>query len=355
MSTTPMGPRGQKKSYWKQVLIGGTPGILLGAAAAFGADTLTAADEITSPDSEELLADAELCATSATTVTDDMSFAEAFRSARAEMGPGGTFVWHGNVYGTYYADEWNAMTPEQQHDFAVEAGVSGPTTGGHHEDTPVTDPTAPHVPDDIAATGGHDTNGGNGANNTGSTNGGNGANDTNGGETNEIAQNNADDTVQPAEHVAIIEEDEPVEVPVDEPVTPDEPAAPQLAATPLGVQTLTAPDGSEYTVGLVQYGDQLAYMIDADNDGVFDGITCDINGNGVIDDDELQIIADQHITIDDFYAWLDNPSAAPANDFAMRAAEVDAAVTEDFTPADAELPSDDYSGDDLAANDDILI
>ena len=53
---------------------------------------------------------------------DDMSFGDAFAAARAETGgPGGVFVWHGNVYNTYYAEEWEAMTPEQQNLFCSSA------------------------------------------------------------------------------------------------------------------------------------------------------------------------------------------------------------------------------------------
>lgn len=47
-------------------------------------------------------------------ISDDMSFSEAFAAARAEVGSGGVFVWHGNVYGTYYANEWNSMTDGQK-------------------------------------------------------------------------------------------------------------------------------------------------------------------------------------------------------------------------------------------------
>ena len=42
-------------------------------------------------------------------VDDDMSFAQAFASARAQVGPGGIFYWRGGSYGTYYAEEWNHM------------------------------------------------------------------------------------------------------------------------------------------------------------------------------------------------------------------------------------------------------
>lgn len=59
-------------------------------------------------------------------IGDDMSFAEAFAEARAEVGPGGVFVWHGGVYSTFYAEEWNAMTPAQQQEFIDEVGVAVP-------------------------------------------------------------------------------------------------------------------------------------------------------------------------------------------------------------------------------------
>ncbi len=39
------------------------------------------------------------------TVTDDMSFSEAFASAREELGAGGVFEWNGQLYGTFYATE----------------------------------------------------------------------------------------------------------------------------------------------------------------------------------------------------------------------------------------------------------
>ncbi len=39
------------------------------------------------------------------TVNDDMSFEEAFVAARAELGPGGLFAWHGQIYATFYGSE----------------------------------------------------------------------------------------------------------------------------------------------------------------------------------------------------------------------------------------------------------
>ncbi len=78
-------------------------------------------------------------------VGDDMSFAEAFAEARAEVGPGGVFVWHGGVYSTFYAEEWNAMTPAEQQAFTGQVGVAVPVA---RIDTPPTEtnpePWGPH-------------------------------------------------------------------------------------------------------------------------------------------------------------------------------------------------------------------
>lgn len=61
----------------------------------------------------------------ATNVNDDMSFNEAFAAARSEVGAGGVFEWRGQVYGTYYGDEWNAMTDEEKDDFGKNLAFAG--------------------------------------------------------------------------------------------------------------------------------------------------------------------------------------------------------------------------------------
>lgn len=58
----------------------------------------------------------------------DLSFSEAFAQARAEVGPGGVFYWHGGLYNTYYVDEWNAMTPAERAEFAQQVPVAVPAT-----------------------------------------------------------------------------------------------------------------------------------------------------------------------------------------------------------------------------------
>lgn len=147
---------------WKEVTIGGVSGILLGGAGSFAATASTRnsveelSEESDSEENGEAMGEAtEEAATStisahgnvANGVNDSMSFNEAFAAARSEVGAGGCFVWHGNVYGTYYANEWNAMTPAQRDEFTAQSlGVDTShshatgtyahhSTGSHHTET----------------------------------------------------------------------------------------------------------------------------------------------------------------------------------------------------------------------------
>ena len=98
---------------WQPVLMGGIPGILIGAAGMMGIQEAMAQS---AGEPEDVPAGGDEEVHVAHSVTNDMSFNEAFASARAEVGAGGAFVWHGNVYGTYRADdaEWMEMTAEER-------------------------------------------------------------------------------------------------------------------------------------------------------------------------------------------------------------------------------------------------
>ena len=58
----------------------------------------------------------------ATTVTDDMSFGEAFQASREELGPGNFFWWKGRFYNNYQEEEWNNLTEAEQASFVQQAG-----------------------------------------------------------------------------------------------------------------------------------------------------------------------------------------------------------------------------------------
>ena len=116
-------------SAWKQVTLGGVSGILMGAGLLYAGQAAAqelGKEEDAPEEKPEDVAAPEPGETSHTlenglqvaAVNDDMSFGEAFAAARAEVGPGGVFHWHGGIYNTYSADEWNNMSVEQKHDFA---------------------------------------------------------------------------------------------------------------------------------------------------------------------------------------------------------------------------------------------
>ena len=147
---------------WKQVTLGGVSGILMGAGLLYGGQAV-AQEHGKETEKTEDVAIPEQGETSHTlenglkvaSVSDDLSFGEAFQQARAEVGPGGVFHWHGGIYNTYSADEWNAMSVDQKHDFAEQVQpeirpdeISTPTDADthvvvvhhvyHHEEAPTT-------------------------------------------------------------------------------------------------------------------------------------------------------------------------------------------------------------------------
>ena len=133
------------KESWKPVTISGMTGILMGtgamyAANAFASDDATPAEEPVK-DLQQLTSDGSL------------SFRQAFDAARAELGPGGVFRWHGNIYNTYTADEWNAMSHAEKQQFAERVNIEIPASqmkddqlaGTETDDPDVTVIDTPHV------------------------------------------------------------------------------------------------------------------------------------------------------------------------------------------------------------------
>lgn len=136
--------RRNNKINWKEVSISGISGILLGGASVLFTGSASAKNDEDAPGNNKTNdnshgEDTPLSPGShitvnglpiADNVNDDMSFSEAFAAAREDVGPGGVFEWHGGVYGTFYADEWNSMTPEQQAEFSNR--ISYGAGGGAH-------------------------------------------------------------------------------------------------------------------------------------------------------------------------------------------------------------------------------
>ena len=131
-------------NVWKPITIGGFTGILLGAGALMASNASAANqdqedasqdDVISSTDkpAEDLMA--QMAAPNDLDIANiepGLSFEEAFISAREQVGPGGIFYWHGAIFSTYTADEWNEMTEDEQARFAMQVQ---PEVDANHVDT----------------------------------------------------------------------------------------------------------------------------------------------------------------------------------------------------------------------------
>ena len=117
-------------NVWKPITIGGFTGILLGAGAlmASNASAANQGHEDT-PQDEPVASTDEPAVDPVGQVAPEneldiantepgLSFDEAFAAARAQVGPGGIFYWHGAIFSTYTVDEWNELTEAQQEQFA---------------------------------------------------------------------------------------------------------------------------------------------------------------------------------------------------------------------------------------------
>ena len=114
----------ERSGAWKSVFIGGIPGIIFGAAGTAFAQEVVDTDfqgmqsEEDSDSVSSDIEDQEIEVEVADSVNDDMSFSEAFAAAREDVGPGGVFEWHGNIYNTFTAEEWEEMSDEDKQEFA---------------------------------------------------------------------------------------------------------------------------------------------------------------------------------------------------------------------------------------------
>lgn len=229
---------------WQSVLVGGVPGILIGAGGTVGVEAI--ANSAPAEEQGEMAIQNETTVETPTeileahSVTDDMSFSEAFATARAEVGPGGAFVWHGQVYGTYRGDdpEWQAMSDEAraEHSQEILSQVhAAPYTPTENEPEIVPAP----APEDS-------------------------------GEIEEV--NPVADTAEDADDIDV---------------------------HILGVGELQAPDGSVAQVGVGTIDDHAAIFADTDGDNEVDTVLIDTNDNAQLDHDEIYDATGAGITMDD--------------------------------------------------------
>lgn len=267
----------KKSSTWRKAAIGTGMGILLGTTTSFVTAKAVGDDGEQNPvkpneddvaEEHPAWSDGEVQI--ATTVTDDMSFNEAFATAREEVGPGGTFEWNGGVYGTYTAEEWDNMTPEEREEYNDHFNWNNHTTTAEGEtssetaETSTTTETASNVESEEGTqeetTGGNETT-----------------------EEVEVVSVSHSDNTNGAENVEIVDEQEPeVEV--------------------LGIYHDDAENAN--VVGLM-VDDQEVVLIDVDNDLVVDYMASDLDGNQELSDNEILDVSQDQISISQFEANMD--------------------------------------------------
>lgn len=272
---------GGNPSILKRGAIAMGTGVFLGAVGsmAFSAIANAASGDVTpdidlEPDSHERPEWASADVNVATSVSDDMSFSEAFAAARAEVGPGGAFEWHGGIYGTYTAAEWANMTQEEKEDYfdhfdwsqrEPTSSSSGGNSSGQEESA---DGESDHTGDEDA---------------------------NSGDETDEHDSPNAEDSEEPVEVISVAPEKEPESdehsTNDDDPVVGDETSDVEI----LGIMRDEETGG--HIAGVVVDG-QEAVLIDVDGDNVFDVMAADLNGDGEISSDEILDISEDNLTTD---------------------------------------------------------
>ncbi len=124
----PINDEKKGKTNWAVVSVAGVAALALGGGAAYAASQLSQ-DQSTDSKAEDPAhqTGAHEQAADHASVSEDLTFSEAFSAARAQVGPGGVFTWHGQLYGTYTQTEWNAMSDQEKANFAQAATTQGAT------------------------------------------------------------------------------------------------------------------------------------------------------------------------------------------------------------------------------------
>lgn len=115
---------------------GAVLGAGVGAASTVAAINLMDDNDAPEPEPTVDVVEEPVSAMPVAEVDDNASFAQAFADARAQVGPGGVFEWHGQVYGTYYETEWNQMSAAERAEFQSSVDYEGVLSGRatqHHD------------------------------------------------------------------------------------------------------------------------------------------------------------------------------------------------------------------------------
>ena len=252
---------GSRKEALKHIAINAGTGFAVGTLAAALMSATKSPDDIEETESALVTPDTPVTTDGtlpvAHSVNDSMSFGEAFTAAHDEVGPGGVFEWHGQLYNTYTEDEWNSLSHTEHMEFNSHLRVVG------HPDYEANVEHHQGISYGHQAQAANDMADNHHANQEGSS------------QSQAEHHESHSQHTEAESHAEVISQDEPlVEV--------------------LGVEHITLEDGSSATVGGAVVDGQNIVVIDVDNDGMGDIMATDVNGDGTIDDSEVTDISQEH-------------------------------------------------------------
>lgn len=239
---------GSTKSNWQKVTIAGVTGIVMGAGAMYVGDAYAADESAASNEDDSVIQPA----TSHTAenglrvaeVDQSLSFGEAFAAARAEVGAGGIFHWHGRTYNTFTENEWESMSDAEHHQFAQQVVPELQTN---------------EIPS------GHDHSSA---------------------QHHEIHHDQQEDVSQQPQVTQVSREQE------------DDQSEPEVHF--LGVDQIQTDDGQTINVGHMTIAEEEVALVDMDNDMIFDVAVSDSNHNEQIDEGEVIDISERQLSVTDF-------------------------------------------------------
>lgn len=214
----------------------------------------------------------------ATKVNDDMSYAEAFTAAREEVGAGGVFTWHGNVYGTYYQTEWDNMSDAERAEFNGHFDWDKLDNNEHDQ-----------------ASNGHETNNNDDAEVVAHVDHSSSHHDT----------HSSGDASHHAAHAAPTHHDsddvDVVNVNGGGSEHHGQGSVTHDNVDPGDVEILgvTHDDESGMNIAAVRVDGNDAVLVDVDNDNVFDVLATDANHDGQLQENEMVDISSEHLTTQD--------------------------------------------------------
>lgn len=200
---------------------------------------------------------------------DDMSFDEAFTTARAEVGPGGVFQWHGYIYSTYTDDEWNNLSDSERAEYGSHFNWTG--------DTPDSDSV------EVVSHEG------------GTVDEGNHGTEQHSEGPDYMHEDPSKETAEVNEHDVHVEQQPQ---PQPQPTTDD---------SDVEILGVTHDDESNMNIAGVKIDGEDAILVDVDNDNEFEVFAQDANHDGHLQENEMVDISGQHITTDQLGGLSDTP------------------------------------------------